>query len=336
MQFFSNTHIDFLGKRKFFYVVSLTVTTLGLVAAFVRGVELGIDFEGGVEAQFRFPAAVETGDVRTALENAGFQGAEVKSGGDRDVILRVKTPENAADQSTTAITEKLQEALSAQFGDQKIETRSVQAVGPKIGDELRTKALWAVIASVIAILLYIAFRFEWIYGLGAVIALCHDVLVAFSLAVVCNGLFGLNLEMNQGMLAAFLTVIGFSINDTVIIFDRIRENKGLHRGENLMMLMNRSINETLPRTINTSLTVAIVLFVLLVFSGETLQGFAFAMLAGILTGTYSSVFIASSFVVDSMIRKGKLAPDAERDFKEHVVEARRARQTGRVASKAGV
>lgn len=332
MQFFSNTHIDFLGKRKFFYMVSLAVTVLGLVVAFVRGVEFGIDFEGGVEAQFRFPAAVETGAVRSAIGSAGFEGAEVKSGGEGEVILRVKNPENQADQSISVLSQKLQDALKAQFPGQNIELRSINSVGPKVGKELRTQALWAVIASVIAILLYIAFRFEWIYGLGAVIALLHDVLVAFSFAVICNGLFGLNLEMNQGMLAAFLTVLGFSINDTVIIFDRIRENKGVHRGENLMMLMNRSINETLPRTINTSLTVVIVLLTLLIFSGEALQGFAFTMLVGIITGTYSSIYIASAFVVDSMIRKGKLAKDAEGDFKQHVVEARQAR---RVATKAG-
>lgn len=326
MQFFSNTHIDFLGKRKIFYIVSIAITVIGLVAAFVRGVEYGIDFEGGVEAEVRFPQTVEIGDVRAAIDAAGFEGGEVKSGGERDVLIRVRNPEQGADQSISDLSKNLKDALDAKFPSMKeqIELRSVNSVGPKVGAELRTQALWAVLLSVVAILLYIGFRFEFIYGLGAVIALVHDVLVAFGLSVICNGLFGLNLEMNQAMLAAFLTVVGFSINDTVIIFDRIRENKKLHRGENLMMCINRSINETLPRTINTTLTVVLVLVVLLLFSGDALQGFAFAMLVGVLTGTYSSIYIASSFVVDTMIRQGKLSPDAERDFQEHVVETRRS------------
>ncbi len=334
MQFFSNTHIDFLGKRKISYMVSLIVTIAGIAAALLRGVEFGIDFEGGAEADVRFPVAADIGTVRSAIEDAGFEGAEVKSGGENDVLIRVKNPEEEPAEGTSAtqvlsqrLTDALKDAYPDQGGKQAFEVREVRVVGPKIGKELRTQALWAVLASIIAILLYITFRFEWVYGLGAIIALLHDVLVAFSFAVLCNGLFGLNLEMNQGMLAAFLTVVGFSINDTVIIFDRIRENKGIHRGENLMMLMNRSINETLPRTINTSLTVVLVLAVLLIFSGDTLQGFAFTMLIGILTGTYSSIYIASSFVVDTMIRRGKLDPNAEGDFKQHVVEARQARRS---------
>lgn len=337
MQFFSNTHIDFLGKRKIFYMVSLVVTVAGIVAALVRGVEFGIDFEGGVNAEFRFPEAVAIADVRSAVESAGFEGAEVKSGGENDVIVRVKGNETAEQgENLGQVTERLNTALRDKFqyqGSDTIITREVNSVGPKIGKELRTGAILAVLFSVIAIMVYITFRFQWQYGLGAIIALLHDVLVAFAFAVICNGLFGLNLEMNQSMLAAFLTVVGFSINDTVIIFDRIRENKTIHRGENLMMLMNRSINEVLPRTINTSLTVILVLLVLLIFSGSVLQGFAFTMLIGIITGTYSSIYIASSFVVDSMIRRGKLDPNAERDFQQHVLEARQSKKS-RVGAKA--
>ncbi len=332
MQFFSNTHIDFLGKRKFFYIVSLVITVLGVAAAVVRGVELGIDFEGGVEAEFRFPEVVESSDVRAAVEAAGFIGAEIKAGGETDYIIRVKSSEGEESGNIGAVTKKLEEALAAGFPTmyKDVEQLSTNSVGPKIGGELRVDALIAVILSVLAILIYITFRFEWVYGLGAIIALLHDVLIAFSFAVICNGLFGLNLEMNQGMLAAFLTVVGFSINDTVIIFDRIRENKEIHRAENLMMMMNRSINEVLPRTINTSLTVVLVLFVLLVFSGSVLQGFAFTMMIGIITGTYSSIYIASSFVIDTMIRRGKLDPNAEGDFKQHVLEARQSRKASTV------
>lgn len=337
MQFFSNTHIDFLSKRRIFYIVSLVITVAGIAAAFIRGVDLGIDFEGGTEAEVRFEQPVDIADVRSAISEAGFVGAEVKSGGETDVLIRVRNPEEQTDESSgvdSTLAAQLTSTLNAEFAGNEPEIRDIRTVGPKIGEELRTNAIWAIIISVLAILLYITFRFEWVYGLAAIIALAHDVLVAFAFTVICNGLFGLNLEMNQSMLAAFLTVVGFSINDTVIIFDRIRENKGLHRGENLLMLMNRSINEVLPRTINTSLTVVLVLVVLLIFSGDVLQGFAFAMLIGILTGTYSSIYIASSFVVDTMIRKGKLDRNADADFKLHAVEERQARKLGR--AKAGV
>ena len=336
MQFFSNTHIDFLGKRRIFYTVSLVITIAGIAAAFIRGVDMGIDFEGGTEAELRFDQPVEIAEVRAAISEAGFVGAEVKSGGENDVLIRVRNQEEA-DESTgvdSTLAAQLTTALETRFAGNEPEIRDIRTVGPKVGEELRTQAFWAVIVSIMAILLYISFRFEWVYGLGAIIALTHDVLVAFAFTVICNGLFGLNLEMNQSMLAAFLTVVGFSINDTVIIFDRIRENKTIHRGENLLMLMNRSINETLPRTINTSLTVVLVLVVLLVFSGDVLQGFAGAMLIGIITGTYSSIYIASSFVVDTMIRQGKLDRNADADFKQHVVEARQERKLGR--AKAGV
>ncbi len=334
MQFFSNTHIDFLGKRRIFYIVSLTLVVAGIAAAFIRGVDLGIDFEGGTEGEIRFEQAVDIGDVRTALSDAGFKGAEVKSGGENTVILRVRNPEDASTGVDSTLVAQLTGTLNDKFGADNVEVRDLRTVGPKIGEELRTQAIWAILVSVLAILLYITFRFEWVYALGAIIALVHDVVIAFSFTVLCNGLFGLNLEMNQALLAAFLTVVGFSINDTVIIFDRIRENKDIHRGENLLMLMNRSINEVLPRTINTSLTVVLVLAILLVFSGEVLQGLAFTMLIGVIAGTYSSIYIASAFVIDTMIRKGKLDPNAEGDFKEHVVEARQARRAGRVKAKA--
>jgi preprotein translocase SecF subunit len=315
MQFFHDTHIDFIGKRKFWYIVSTVITVAGILVALVRGVEFGIDFEGGTEAGYQFAKVVDISNVRKALDNSGFKGAEVKSYGGADkVLVRVKQDQASRAQETVKLSDQITSSLTKAFPDNKITVLKVDSIGPKIGKELRLQALYAVLASIIAILIYVSFRFEFLFGLGAIIALVHDVLVAFAFAVIFNGLFGLNLEMNQGMLAAFLTVVGFSINDTVIIFDRIRENRTLHRGENLMMLMNRSINETLPRTINTSLTVALVLVILLLFSGEVLQGFAFTMLIGIITGTYSSIYIASAFVVSRLVATGKLDPKAERDF----------------------
>lgn len=336
MQFFSHTHIDFIGKRRFFYWVSAVVTVAGLIAAFARGVEFGIDFEGGTEAAFQFSKAVPLDQIRTAVDNAGFKGAELKSyGGDDKVLVRVKQEAAAVGTGeANKIGRTLQEKIQSAFPGNTMTLLKVDNIGPKIGKEMRGKALFAVLVAMAAILLYITFRFEFLFGLGAVIALVHDVLVAFALAVIFNGVFGLNLEMNMAMLAAFLTVVGFSINDTVIIFDRIRENRKLHRGENLMMLMNRSINETLPRAINTSLTVALVLVILLLFSGEVLNGFAFTMLVGIITGTYSSIYIASAFVISVLVKQGKLDPRAERDFAEHtqrIIEETRQRKAAAVA-----
>lgn len=344
MQFFKNTHIDFIGKRRFFYIVSVTITVLGLVVAFARGVKFGIDFEGGTEAAFAFSKTVETNQIRSAISAAGFEGAEIKSfGKENQFLVRVKHAEGSAKDVTSKqkgeslqkLSDQLLETLKKSFSGTEVTLLKVDNIGPKIGQELRTKAIYAVLASIVLILLYIAFRFEWVYGLGAVIALVHDVLVAFAGAVILNGVFGLNLEMNQGQLAAFLTVVGFSINDTVIIFDRIRENKKIHRGENLLMLMNRSINETLPRTINTALTVVLVLTIMVLFAGDVLQGFAFTMLVGIITGTYSSIYIASAFVVDVMIKRKHLDANAERDFQTKRDRELEARKGNASLSKSG-
>ncbi|MBM2841130.1 MAG: secF, partial [Bacteroidetes bacterium] len=169
-------------------------------------------------------------------------------------------------------------------------------IGPKIGAELRRDALYAIIASLIAICLYVAFRFKFIYGVGAVVALFHDVLVTLGIISLFDGFF--NLEISQNMVAAFLTLVGLSVNDTVVIFDRIRENQKVFRSMGLIELINKSLNETLSRTIITSGTIFVVLVVLLIFGGEVNRGFSFALVIGIVTGTYSSIYIASAVVVE--------------------------------------
>jgi preprotein translocase SecF subunit len=318
MQLFKTTHIDFIGKRKFFYVLSALITLAGLAGALIRGVEYGIDFEGGTEVALDFQRPVEPDALRGAAESAGFEGAEVKSYGDgNQYLVRIKNEQH--DQGAVAAggqrpADKLRDAIAAANPDNKVTLLKADNIGPKIGAELRQDALWAVIVAMAAILLYITFRYEFVLGVAAILALLHDVLVTFSITVLCHGLFGLNLEMNQGMLAAFLTVVGFSINDTVINFDRLRENRQLHRTENMMALVNRSINETLPRTMLTGVCVVLVLLVLLFFSGDVLRGFSFVMLIGLITGTYSSIYIAGAFVVDWLIFKKKLDPNARRDF----------------------
>ena len=321
MQLFKTTHIDFIAKRKFFYIVSLVITVAGIAAAMVKGVEYGIDFEGGIETALEFEKPVEAEAIRTAAQRGGFDGAEIKSyGEDNQYLVRIKNDEaditGRPAPGAVRPSDRLQAVLAAAFPGNDIKLLKVDNIGPKIGEELRQDAFMAVIVAMIAILLYITFRYELLLGVAAILALLHDVLVTFAFTVICHGLFGLNLEMNQGMLAAFLTVVGFSINDTVINFDRLRENRVLHRNENMMMLVNRSVNETLPRTLLTGVCVVLVLLVLLFFSGEVLRGFAFVMLIGLITGTYSSIFVAGSFVVDWLIFKKKLDPNARRDFVE--------------------
>ncbi len=302
MQFFDKTNIDFVGKRKLFFIVSSLVIVLGLAATFGVGVSYGIDFDGGTEIGVGFSGHVETNELRGYVEKAGFDGAEIKSfGKENQFLIRVKESADAP--------QVLQSALEKAYSSLQVETLKVDKIGPKIGKESRGDAMIAVALSVIAILLYVGFRFEFAYGLGAIVALVHDVLVTFAVIVIVNKIGGINLEINQTILAGMLTVVGFSINDTVIIFDRIRENKEKMRGKKFTDLVNSSINETLSRTINTVLTTALVLLALVLFGGPVLEGFAFTMLVGIITGTYSSIYIASSFVIWYLERNNKI--DAE-------------------------
>ncbi len=290
MQFFDKTNIDFVGKRKIFFIFSTVVILLGLIGTMTLGVSYGIDFDGGTEIGVGFSGEVETNQIRTIVNDAGFDGAEIKSfGKENQFLIRVKESADAP--------QILQAALASAFPNLQVETLKVDKIGPKIGKESRMDAMIAVFLSVIAILLYVAFRFEFTFGIGAIVALVHDVLVTFAVIVIVNKFGVINLEINQTILAGMLTVVGFSINDTVIIFDRIRENKENLRGKRFTDLVNTSINETLSRTINTVLTTALVLLALVLFGGPVLEGFAFTMLVGIITGTYSSIYIASSFVI---------------------------------------
>ncbi|MFP4544996.1 MAG: protein translocase subunit SecF [Bacteroidota bacterium] len=290
MQFFKDPKVNFLSKRKMFAFASAVYIVIGLLATFILGPKLGIDFQGGTEIAVEFSQSVNTNDIRNAVEQTGMTGSEIKSfGGDNQHLIRVKESEKSA--------EAVQEALEKAFPNQNIEVLKIDKIGPKIGSELFFDAILAVILAVLGILIYIAFRFEFAFGLGAIIALVHDVIVAFTVIVIVHHTGLINLEINQAILAAMLTVVGYSINDTVIIFDRIRENRERQKGMNFIKMINLSINEVLNRTINTSLTTSLVLITLIFFGGAVLQGFAFTMLIGIITGTYSSWYIASSFVV---------------------------------------
>ncbi|MGA9364701.1 MAG: protein translocase subunit SecF [Bacteroidota bacterium] len=304
MRLFHETHIDFMGKRNIWYTVSLITLVIGLAAVLIRGVSFGIDFLGGTELVLRFDQPVPIGEIRSVLDKVGLGRSEIKTfGSDRDILIR--TSEQAPG---TTLGDMMREALKGSFPNNNFTLLKEDKIGPRIGYELRRDAIYAVIATLIVIMVYVGFRFKFIYGVTGVIALFHDVLVTFGLCALLNGVSPyLNLEMTQNMVAAFLTLIGFSINDTVIVFDRIRENLKIYRSEDLKTIMNKSINQTLSRTIITSGTVVMVLVVLLLFGGEVNRGFAFAFLIGTISGTYSSIYVASAMVLDwTQYRKKKL------------------------------
>ncbi len=314
MQFFDKTNINFVGLRKFFFIFSSSFIVIGMILVIALGIEFGIDFTGGSEIAVKFENTINTDDLRSAIRKGGITAEEVKSyGAENQFLIRLK--------ETGKISEKIDEALKAGFQNNKFEILKNDTIGPKIGEELAFEAIIAVVLSILAIMIYIAFRFKFEYGLGAIVALAHDVLFTIVIIVLVHKTGLINLEFNQSIVAALLTVVGYSVNDTVIIFDRIRENRDKMKGITFFKLVNVSINETLSRTINTVITVVAVLLSIVIFGGPVLQGFAFTMLIGILVGTYSSIYIASSFVLWFLEKRHKITHDEKVDSKKAVAIA---------------
>jgi preprotein translocase subunit SecF len=303
MRLFGKTSIDFMGKRYLWYTVSTVLILAGMVSLFTKGVELGNDFLGGTEVIIKFEQPVSISDLRSVMDKSGISHIQIKSfGSPQDILMR--TTEQG--QGTT-VRDRIEASIRAGLPSNPFVIGRGDIISPKIGSELRRDAIYAVIATLVAIWIYIGFRFKFIYGVGAVAALFHDVLVTLGMVSIFNGVF--NLEIDQNMIAAFLTLVGLSVNDTVVIFDRIRENQKIFRSMPLKELMNKSLNETLSRTIITSGTIFIVLVVMLAFGGEVNRGFSFALTVGIITGTYSSIYIASAVVLEYVLsrkQEGKL------------------------------
>lgn len=302
---FNNAHYDFLGSRRKAYVFSALVLGICLAGAIFwqssRGSALryGVDFTGGTIVQARVPQARDAGDLRAPV-NSAVPGAEITRFGDQsEYLIRTPVTGNDATAGSNAVVSVLRET----FGADGVEVVSTEAVSAKVGDELQAKALLAVLISLVATLIYLAFRFEWRFGLAAVIATAHDLFLTLGLVSI------LQLNVSLPMVAAILTILGYSLNDTIIIFDRIRENlKGARRSEFLNTL-NRSINETLPRTVLTSGTTLVTLFSLFLFGGQMLREFALVLIIGIILGTYSSIFIAAPALLEIEKRwPGEAAP----------------------------
>jgi preprotein translocase subunit SecF len=299
-------NIDFMGRRHIAVGISIVLMLIAIGSIVVRGLNLGIDFTGGtlIEVGYEEPANLES--VRAVLTAAGYGDAAVQQfGTPRDVLIRLGT--SVAEGDSARLSNEVFAALSDAV-DGKVELRRVEFVGPQVGDELTEDGALAVLVALMAILVYVAMRFEWRFAVGSVIALVHDVTITV-------GIFALlQIEFDLPVLAAVLAVIGYSLNDTIVVFDRIRENFRKMRKGLPVEIVNRSLNETLSRTLVTSLTTMLVLLALFFLGGEIIHGFAFALLIGVLIGTYSSIYVASTSVLVLGVSKADLMPVKKEDM----------------------
>ena len=375
MRFFENFNYDFLGKRKFAYILSGGLFLLGVISGLSRGFHFGIDFKGGSEIVLQFEKPVNVSEVRADVENIGLGNIEVKTfGGETGVMIRTEiqvvptevypnviagiekeiekmmpgVPRRLIDSTASSVTyafenpdtanriidglfeagfqsgrvseepdntqmlvsvgiaDWIKENLREKITDNPFTVLKEDRVGPKIGEELKRDAVLAIFFALIAILVYLGFRFKFIFAFGAVAALFHDVLITLGLFAAMYGLIpGLNLDIDLTIVAAFLTLIGYSINDTVIVFDRIRENAKIHKTRPLFDIINTSVSQTMSRTVLTGGTTLLTVLVLLIFGGEVLRSFAFTLFFGIIIGTYSSIFVASTLVYEYATKYNK-------------------------------
>jgi preprotein translocase subunit SecF len=300
MQIFkTNTNIDFMGRRKLAMIFSAAFILVAIASVIARGLSFGIDFTGGTLLEVGYEKPAELNSVRAALEGKGFTDATVQHfGSSKEVLVRLAPREGVA---SAELSNRAFEALSQAAGG-NAELRRVEFVGPQVGDELTEDGGLAMLYALIGILIYVALRFEYRFALGSVIALVHDVLITI-------GIFSLfQIEFDLTVLAAVLAVIGYSLNDTIVVYDRIRENFRKMRKGSSKQIINTSLNQTLSRTLVTSLTTLLVLIALFIFGGEIIHGFALALIIGVVVGTYSSIYVASSAVLSLGISKADLMP----------------------------
>jgi preprotein translocase subunit SecF len=294
LRIFHNTHYDFI--RWWRVAVGLTVAfiAIGIGSLAIKGVNYSIEFTGGTLKQLQFKTPVDPGQIRSAMDRAGFRDAEIQQfGTPRDFTLRVAGAQDVAQQAAGAelVSKRVDSVLFDKFGQANVTVLRTEAIGPRVGDELKRNALIAILLSFVITLVYLAIRFEWRFGLAAIIATGHDVFTTLAFVKL------MHLEVSLTVVAGLLTVLGYSLNDTIIIFDRVREDLRKGRKETLYDTLNRAINETLPRSILTHATTAAATLALLLFAGEVIRPFAWVMLFGIVTGTFSSVYIAGPVLI---------------------------------------
>jgi preprotein translocase subunit SecF len=304
MKFFGETKINFIGKRKTAFAISAVVIIIGIIFMFISGMKYSIDFTGGLSLELEMTpnteadAVVSIEEIRDALTVEGITDAEIQELHDMDGrrLILIKTQVTGDEETQTGFTkgDRIVNVLKAKFpNNYNPETfvRQQDEVGPRIGEELKGKAILAIFWALMGIIIYIWWRFEFTFGIAAIAALIHDILITVGIFAI----FGK--EISLPVVAALLTIVGYSLNDTIVVFDRIREDIKKYRKQSYADIINHSINETLSRTIITSLTTFLVVLCLYVFGGSVINDFAFALLIGVVVGTYSSIFIASPILV---------------------------------------
>jgi len=304
MQFFKETKIDFIGKRKTAFVISILIIFIGIVFMFISGLRYSIDFTGGLSLELDMSPNSDNGstvsieDIRSVLMEEGIADAEIQELHDMDKrrLILIKTKVIGEEENKTGFTkgDQIVNILKTFFPDNydpETFVRQQEEVGPRIGEELKSKAILAIFWALLGIIIYIWWRFEFTFGIAAIAALVHDILITIGIFAIFSK------EISLPVVAALLTIVGYSLNDTIVVFDRIREDIKKFRRLSYAEIINFSINETLSRTIITSLTTFIVVLCLYIFGGTVINDFAFALLIGVIVGTYSSIFIASPILV---------------------------------------
>ena len=284
-------NIDFLRRRKAAFILS-SILILGSLLSIVLkgGLNLGIDFAGGVLVQIRFEEETTPGEIKEGLKHIGLEDSSIQQFGEKETNEYLIRVENITSH-IESLSDKIQHALQEVYGKEKIEVRRVEMVGPQVGEELRRKGFLAIVYAMVGILLYITWRFEFRFAFGAVVALFHDIIITIGIFSITDR------EFTLPILAAVMTIVGYSLNDTIVVYDRIRENLRKIAKKKLEAIINSSINETLSRTILTSCTTLFVVVTLLLLGGGVIHDFAFVLVIGIIVGTYSSIFVASPMLI---------------------------------------
>jgi len=286
----SGINIDFVSKMKFAFILTAVTLTISIAYLGIHGLNLGIDFAGGTVVQIKFKEQTSIDKIRDSLRQLNLEGSSIQNVGarsDNEFLLRT----DLSSSDLKGVSDRIEESLASIYGKGSFEVRRVEMVGPKAGEDLRKKGILALSMAWIGMLIYITWRYEFRFAIGGMIALFHDVTITTAVLTV------LGKEFTLTIIAALLTIIGYSINDTVVIFDRVRENARKNIKKDLAEIVNMSINQTLSRTILTALTVFLVLVALFCFGGSVIHDFAFVLLVGVIVGTYSTVFIASTLVL---------------------------------------
>src|SRR6476469_5967557 len=312
LRLFAHAKYNFIAARRYAYVATALFILPGVLFLLVHGLNYSIEFTGGTLIQVESKTPVNVAAIRSGLDREGIHGAEIQNyGGPNEFVVRARVAKPGTDANDTqAKADAVRQALTNVLGAGDFTIVRTEAVGPKVGGELRQKAFLAIFLSFFAVLAYLAYRFEWRFGLAAVIATAHDIVATIAFIAM------LHLEVRLTVVAAVLSMVGYSLNDTIIIFDRVRENLKKHKKETFEQILNRSINETLPRSVLTHGTTLSSLLALATFGGEVIRPFALVMFFGVFTGTFSSIYIASPVLMaiekrwPGQLAKGHLAPAA--------------------------